>query len=191
MSINAMILVGASGKIFYLKTSSPGSKHDSSVLKASKLFEKLHVEGWTPLTNGIIAADSGYAGHFKFMATPFADSTSDPREKQYNRQFCRARVAVEQSIGRLKNRWRILLGDGIRLKDMEDASKTIQICGALQNMILEHDSEPIEFDEQTKLNCARFIEPSHEADWDVIPDSYRSGRLRKTPTKEKLLQKFY
>ncbi len=184
-----MLLVGASGRIFYVKASSPGSRHDSAVFKASGLYQKLSVEGWSPIHNGIIAADSGYAGHHKFMATPFCEATTDKREREYNVRFCRARVVVEQAIGRLKNRWRVLLGDGIRLRNMKAAARIIQIACALNNFIMEKCEEPIDIDDSARDYCDQFHES--QADWDTLPDSVRCGRVRKTPTKEKLLHKYF
>ncbi len=186
LSINCMLLAGASGLVFYCKSSSPGSKHDSTVFKSSALFHKLDTENWTPLKNGIIAADSGYATYYPFMCTPFSEATTDAREIEFNKKFCRARVHIENVIGRLKNRWRILLG-GIRMKDMTRAARIIQCCVALNNFMIVNKSEDTDID---SLNDST---EEHEEipDWDVIPDEYRNGRMRKTPTKEKLLMKYF
>ncbi len=182
-----MLLAGASGLIYYCRSSAPGSKHDSSVFKASNLFHKLSVEKWRPLKNGIIAGDSGYATHYPFLSTPFCEATQNPREVEYNKRFCAARVHIENAIGRLKNRWRILLGSGIRLRDMNRAAKLIQCCVAMNNIIILKGSENV-------MDISPDLEDEGQddiPDWDEIPDEYRRGRLRKTPTKEKILSAYF
>ncbi len=184
-----MLLVGASGLTYYCKSSSPGSRHDSSVFKSSQLFHKLHHEKWSPLKKGVIAADSGYATYHPFLCTPFCEATQDPREIEFNKKFCKARVHVENVIGRLKNRWRILLGRGIRLRNMTTAAKVIQCCVALNNFILQKNSECMDMEDGLGMN----IDDNHceIPDWDVLPDSHRNGRVRRTPTREKLLAKYF
>ncbi len=189
LSINCMLLVGASGLTYYCKSSSPGSRHDSSVFKSSRLFHKLHEEKWSPLKNGVIAADSGYATYHPFLCTPFCEATTDVREIDFNKKFCKARVHVENVIGRVKNRWRILL-KGIRLRNMTTCAKVIQCCVALNNFIILKDSECLDMDENIE-GYHGFDESSAIPDWDVIPDQHRNGRIRRTPTREKLLAKYF
>ncbi|KAG3250586.1 hypothetical protein PI124_g4758 [Phytophthora idaei] len=58
-----------------------------------------------------LLADAGYKiwGH---MLTPYPESEAveDRRKRVYNRLHSRTRIAVECAFGRLKNRFRILLG---------------------------------------------------------------------------------
>ncbi len=184
-----MLLAGASGLVYYCKSSSPGSRHDSSVFKSSQLFHKLEVEKWSPIKNGVIAGDSGYATYHPFLATPFCESTENEREIQYNTRFCKARVHIENVIGRIKNRFRILLGDGIRIRDMNRAAKVIQCCVSLNNFIIMKDSEGLDL--ETLVDQSAQPEFEEIPDWDVVADSYRNGRARRTPTKEKLLLKYF
>ncbi len=190
LSINCILLAGASGLVYYCKSSSPGSRHDSSVFKSSNLFHKLDVEKWSPVKNGVIAADSGYATYYPFLTTPFCETTQNPREVEYNRKFCKARVHIENIIGRIKNRFRILLGDGIRIRDMNRASKVIQCCVSINNFIIQKDSEGQNIDNQHGAEADEH-EPPDIPDWDTLPDSYRNGRARRTPTKEKILEKYF
>ena len=183
-----MLLAGASGLIYYCRSSAPGSKHDSSVFKSSPLFHKLSVEKWNPLRNGIIAGDSGYATYYPFLSTPFCEATQNPREVEYNKKFCAARVHVENAIGRLKNRWRILLGSGIRIRDMNSCAKLVQCCVAMNNFIIMKGSESM-LDIPT--NTDEGEEEEEVPNWDEIPDELRNGRLRKKPTKEKILDAYF
>ncbi|KAF4137380.1 DDE superfamily endonuclease [Phytophthora infestans] len=58
-----------------------------------------------------LLADAGYKiwGH---MLTPFleADVMQDPRKRRYNKAHSRTRIVEECAFGRLKNRFRVLLG---------------------------------------------------------------------------------
>ena len=51
---------GASGLIYALRTTSPGSHHDAHVFQDSRLYYKLAVEGWRPFYGAMMAADSAY-----------------------------------------------------------------------------------------------------------------------------------
>lgn len=59
-----------------------------------------------------LLADAGYK-LWSHMLTPFpeADAASDMRKKIYNKAHSRTRITVECAFGRLKNRFRILLGN--------------------------------------------------------------------------------
>ena len=58
----------------------------------------------------------------------------------FNDAFVPARNIVERVIGMLKQRFQVLM-KGLRLMDMEDCSKLIQICCALHNYLKEKNVE--------------------------------------------------
>jgi hypothetical protein len=128
LSINTMLVIGASGKFHYCGSSTPGSQHDSTIFKESDLFTRLHDEQLVPLEGGILVGDSAYKTTWPFLCTPFLDAiaATNARQRAFNLDFCRCRVHIEQGIGRLKNRWPILSGGGIKFPDMEKSSKLIQ-----------------------------------------------------------------
>ncbi|KAG3116599.1 hypothetical protein PI125_g4524 [Phytophthora idaei] len=83
-----------------------------------------------------LLADAGYKiwGH---MLTPYPESEAveDRRKRVYNRLHSRTRIAVECAFGRLKNRFRILLGK-LEQKTPERIFKVIDSCVVLHNMLL-------------------------------------------------------
>jgi uncharacterized membrane protein len=128
LSLNVMIVCGASGKIVSVRSSRPGSEHDSPIFESSDLFRILHEQGWRPIPNGIILADSAYKGTYPFMCTPFLDAAAigDPRKERFNECFRRARTKVECCIGQFKAKFPVLR-TGIRFKKMEKCSKLVQV----------------------------------------------------------------
>ena len=62
-SINCKVVAGASLKLFNVDAQWPGSEHDSSIFKQSKLYRKLE-NGYRPIPNGLLAGDSAYEVHY-------------------------------------------------------------------------------------------------------------------------------
>jgi hypothetical protein len=98
LSLNTMVLCGASGRIYYAKSTSQGSHHDSHVFTTSDLKPHLDTHG-TPFEDAVIIADSAYPTMLPYMATPFRDGTRNRRERRYNLRFNRARVIIENVFG--------------------------------------------------------------------------------------------
>ena len=73
------------------------------------------------------------------------------------------------------------------MRDMTSAAKIIQCCVALNNFIIEKDCESLDMDDSQQVE----VEQCYIPDWDVIPDTYRNGRVRRTPTREKLLARYF
>jgi hypothetical protein len=195
-----MLVVGASGKFWYCNSSSPGSQHDSSIFAASDLYVKLHDEGWLPFPRSILAGDSAYKTTWPFLATPFPDATAlnNPHQRAYNIAFCRSRVFIEQGIGRLKNRFSILTGGGLRFPDMEKAAKTIQVCVALSNFILAKREIDVEeslqrsfVDAAASARGCDIVSSSDSDNEDDYVTHYANGRPRLVPTCEKIQHKYF
>ncbi len=181
-----MFVGGPSGIFYYCSTQSPGRDHDSLVLRNSYLFQKL-TAGWRPFEHSVLLGDSAYRSFYPFLATPFSDRTGVKREQDYNKAFCSARNAIERNIGMLKNKWRILL-EGIRLRDMDQAARLIQVATALHNFVLMKGSQD-DFSEDTSEDASLFnfntIEPLCEDDIES------NGRRRAKPTKQKIMEKYF
>ena len=133
LSLNVMVVVGASGRFYYIHSSTPGSQHDSRIAEESKLFQKLREGGYKPFidSNGdiaIIIADSAYKSDNDWMAVPFtiAETLSNGLKYRFNVKFKRARNCVERFIGVVKARFPILDGC-IKYVDFEDAGRFMSV----------------------------------------------------------------
>ena len=127
LSLNVMVVVGASGRFYYIHSSVPGSQHDSRIAEESALFKKLREDGYKPFIdeNGdvaIIIADSAYRSDNDFVAVPFtiAETLENALKYKFNIKFKKARNTVERYIGVVKSRFPILDGP-IKFLDFEDA----------------------------------------------------------------------
>lgn len=88
----------------------PGSCHDQTIFKKSRVYNKLVSGYWK---NSLIVADSGYANS-QYVVTPYLNPQNAP-EELYNESLIRTRNPVERSYGVLKQRFPIL-SFGSRLK---------------------------------------------------------------------------
>ena len=133
------------------------------------------------------------------MATPFlqAAASACPRKRRYNEEFCAARVTVENSIGILKERWRVL-SIGMGYHDMKKASNCILGLASLHNFILKNENEKF-----TAEELAEWRERLYEEDpaWrqrreqqqnpDPEPLFNHDQHVLGIQTRDKILRTFY
>ncbi len=65
LSLNVLVLGGASGRAYFVKSNAPGSYHDAHCLSNSTLFDYLNSSTWHPLTDGVILGDSAFPTYHK------------------------------------------------------------------------------------------------------------------------------
>ncbi|OWY93328.1 hypothetical protein PHMEG_00037328 [Phytophthora megakarya] len=110
-----------------------GSNNDQSLWNGSGVKKRL--SAYVPLGQHLLA-DAGYKlwGH---MLTPFpeADAAEDRRKRVYNKTHSRTRIVVECAFGRLKNRFRNLLGK-LEQKSSARICKVIIGCAVLHNLLI-------------------------------------------------------
>ena len=73
LSINVMMVVGASYKIYECNATSKGSVHDSKVFENSNLFELLSTHKRRLFENSLIVGDSDYKVNLFFDANQQVD----------------------------------------------------------------------------------------------------------------------
>lgn len=144
MSLNTLLVIGASGRIFYVSSDNPGRMHDSRIFKESDLYAWLRDREYVPFYDdyGNIAkliGDSAYPSTDDFLAVPIPklEAILSVLKKNYNELFVKARNVVERYIGVLKNRFRVL-GSYLKFTNILDSINLIKVCCALHNMILMH-----------------------------------------------------
>ena len=101
-SINAQIVCDADLKITNCVIKWPGSKHDSYILRQSRLWGEFEA-GTYP---GRLLGDSGYPLR-PWLMTPYLNPANN-HEERYNSAHIKNRNAVERCIGVLKKRWACL-----------------------------------------------------------------------------------
>lgn len=68
--------------------------------------------------------------------TPILGATSGTPEAEYNEKHLKARVVIENTFGRLKNRWRCLNKDRVLHYKPLKCARIIQACCVLHNMAI-------------------------------------------------------
>lgn len=84
----------------------------------------------------MISGDSGYPLR-PWLMTPFLDADAGSPEGMYNQKHIRARVTIENTFGRLKNRWRCLCKDRVLHYKPTKCAQIIQACCVLYNIALD------------------------------------------------------
>ena len=180
--INCLLTAGASRRIFNCVSDWPGSAHDARIFSNSELYEALE-NGYRPFKGGILIGDSAFYAFKAYMAKPLKQSElGDPVLARFNKDFCRARVKIENVIGILKARWRIL-ANGLTFKDMKLCSKVIQCMCALHNLILENKENNPPPD--MKLYTDALLPESDDEDFEE-PEEVEGHQSGKKPKKEKV-----
>jgi hypothetical protein len=149
-AINALVAVDHEGKIrdFALR---PGSENDKGVYNRSVFGSTIA----SLLPRGkVVVADAGYQ-LFVHCMTPYEENSCDKTEKLYNYLHSKTRIKVEQTFGRLKNRFRIFkaplaqkgnVNNGDREENeikhgYQQAARIIRGCFVLHNIFTDlHDS---------------------------------------------------
>lgn len=90
----------------------------------------------------LILGDSGYPQR-PWLMTPFMAVNPGTPEAVYNQKHMTARVVIENTFGRLKNRWRCLSKDRVLHYKPAKCAQIIQACCVLHNIALDFDVNTI------------------------------------------------
>ena len=181
-SINVAAVSGPEHEIYAVCSSCPGFWHDSEVFLASDLFIKFDTENWPgPFPGSLLLGDSAYRGTFPFMATPYLDGVAegDARKTAYNNAFRPTRNTVERTFGILKRRFSGLK-TGIRMDDMANCARLIQVLIGIHNFILRNDFEDLhDYDDEEEA-----LLPQHAP----LPEA---GDGTQTQTRDMILEQYF
>lgn len=83
------------------------------------------------------SGDSGYPLR-PWLMTPCLNPAPGSREAEYNSKHSTARVVIENTFGRLKNRWRCLCKDRVLHYHPTKCAKIITACSVLYNLALDY-----------------------------------------------------
>ncbi|RVE42632.1 hypothetical protein evm_012718 [Chilo suppressalis] len=170
-SLNVQMICDYKCRILSVNARFGGATHDAFVWENSRInshMQSFHRNGESVWLLG----DSGYPQR-PWLMTPYSDPAPGTAAESYNNTHRRARVTIENTFGRLKNRWRCTSKDRVLHYKPEKCAKIILACCVLHNLALEHgvpdpeNCEPVDFqeflrvevpeEERTLLNLGRSI----------------------------------
>mgnify|MGYP002632529817 CR=1 FL=1 len=162
-AIQLLLICTANLMITFMHTGTPGSRTDQWILRRTRLFRNWNQ--WLP--NGLyLFGDVGFKMYtwliIKYnkreLRTPV--STREKRQRKlFNDDQCSTRVTIEQCIGVLKGRWKILRR-GMTC-DLHHTATVVQACVVLHNIcIAEGDVWSKPTPPAADLNLG-----THEPDW--------------------------
>lgn len=131
-SMNVSLICDHEQKFIAVDATHPGATHDAAIWNTSeerKFMQEIYNRGeriW-------LLGDSGYPLE-PWLITPYRSPT-DRLQTEFNHKFSRIRTIIENTIGILKNRWRILLTTQRVLRyDPCKMIRVINVCVALHNL---------------------------------------------------------
>ncbi|XP_063893081.1 putative nuclease HARBI1 [Helicoverpa armigera] len=143
-SLNVQMVCDDQYRILNVNSKFGGANHDSFIWENSDLnayIQSLHRNGemvW-------LLGDSGYPQR-PWLMTPIANAAPDTPEANYNEKHMRARVVIENTFSRLKNRWRCLHKDRVLHYKPLKCSRIILACSVLHNIMIDFGVEDREED---------------------------------------------
>ena len=132
-SLNVLGVAGPDLKFYYINANYPGRCHDAGVLRKTSLCTSFEA-GFRPFPKAVILGDSAYPLR-EWLITPYR-GTPEGAKNLFNRSHIKTRNTVERAFGVLKHRF-YALKTGIRVKDMEFASRLVIAAMVLHNMCID------------------------------------------------------
>ncbi|RVE44709.1 hypothetical protein evm_010613 [Chilo suppressalis] len=134
-------------RILTVNTKFGGATHDAFVWENSRINS--HMQSFH--RNGEYVWLLGLYPQRSWLMTPYSDPAPGTAADSYNNAHRRARVTVENTFGRLKNRWRCTSKDRVLHYKPEKCAKIILACCVLHNLALKYgllepeNFEPVDF----------------------------------------------
>ncbi|CAG4934570.1 unnamed protein product [Colias eurytheme] len=85
-----------------------------------------------------LLGDSGYP-QWPWIMTPYTDASPGSVQELYNKKHSKARVVIENTFGRLKNRWRCCIKYRPPHYKLDKCAQLITACCVLHNFALHHN----------------------------------------------------
>ena len=142
-SIVLMALVDAKYRFIWASAGFPGNSHDSVILQATDLWQRItNGEVIPPISKEIgqsnvpplILGDSAFPFTMHLMK-PYSRGIVNEKQRYYNYRLSRSRMVTECAYGQLKSRWRMLF------KKCECSKETVKLfalaCVILHNICID------------------------------------------------------
>ncbi|RVE40940.1 hypothetical protein evm_014409 [Chilo suppressalis] len=134
-SLNVLMVCDDNCRIMYINPKFGGASHDAFVWENSHInnyLQTLHQSGESVWLLG----DSGYPQR-PWLMTPYSNPAAGSAAETYNNVHSIARVVIENTFGRLKNRWRCVCKDRVLHYKPEKCAQIIIACSVLHNLALD------------------------------------------------------
>ncbi|XP_026746107.1 putative nuclease HARBI1 [Trichoplusia ni] len=134
-SLNVQMICDSECRIINVNAKYGGATHDAFIWENSQAnryiqdINKNNEQVW-------FLGDSGYPQR-PWMMTPIPDAAEGTPEAKYNTIHGKARVVIENTFGRLKNRWRCLCKDRTLHYTPERCATIIMACSVLHNLAID------------------------------------------------------
>nr|XP_061819615.1 uncharacterized protein LOC133608416 [Nerophis lumbriciformis] len=114
---------------------SPGSAHDTKVLKHSVIYKQQKY----PPPGFCIVGDAGYPCLRRPIAlmTPYKDPGNNLLQAAFNCHLSKARCAVERAFGIMESRWKSIFSKALEV-DVLYVPEVVACCTVLHNICLSH-----------------------------------------------------
>ena len=110
-------MVGFSKSFLFAAVRTPGSTHNTRLLKESSPYtaildrevmpDKVILPSYIGEIPLVTTGDSAFP-QYTWLLKMYDENTRDKQQKYFNKALCRARVVTENAYGMLKGRWRFL-----------------------------------------------------------------------------------
>ncbi|XP_041972599.1 putative nuclease HARBI1 [Aricia agestis] len=134
-SLNVQMICDSECRILNVNAKYGGATHDAFIWEnsqANRYIQDLNQNNEQVWFLG----DSGYPQR-PWLMTPITDAAEGTPEAKYTAIHGKARVAIENTFGRLKNRWRCLCKDRTLHYTPERCATIILACSVLHNLALD------------------------------------------------------
>ncbi|CAG4972049.1 unnamed protein product [Colias eurytheme] len=134
-SLNVQMICDSECRILNINAKYGGATHDAFIWEnsqANRYIQDLHRNNEQVWFLG----DSGYPQR-PWLMTPITDAAEGTPQAKYTTIHGKARVVIENTFGRLKNRWRCLSKDRTLHYTPERCASIIMACSVLHNLALD------------------------------------------------------
>ena len=105
-SLNVQLITDGFGRVRHMVTGLPGSTHDKTAIEWSDEF-RIFLDNLPP--QFAVLGDAAYTGFHPNLLTVLRGNHLNPAQQQWNDDAREIRRQIENHIGAIKSKWRVLL----------------------------------------------------------------------------------